>query len=45
MIQYLEYLPGYEAGMLEIQPHLENTTEDDLQFTTEKYELIYKTLS
>jgi len=45
IIQYLEFLPGYQAGMLEIQPNLENMTEADLKFTTEKYELVYTTLS
>jgi len=45
IIQYLEFLPGYQAGMLVIQPNLENMTEDDLKFTTENYELIYNSLS
>jgi len=30
IIQYLDFLPEYQTGMLEIQPNSENTTEDDL---------------
>ena len=43
--QFLEFLPGYESGILEIQPNLENLSDENLAFTIQKYELIYQILS
>ena len=45
IIQFLEFLPGYEHGILEIQPNLENLSDENLAFTIQKYELIYQILT
>jgi hypothetical protein len=46
MVQFLELLPGYQKGtMLNFYPNLEGMSEENLRFTVDKYELIYKTLN
>ena len=44
MIQYLELVPGYQEGMLEIPPNLEGISETDLEYIRTTYDMIYKIL-
>ena len=42
--QYLELVPGYQEGMLELPPNLEGTSASDLEYIKAKYDIIYKIL-
>jgi len=44
IVKFLEFLPGYEEGMLEISPNLGEMSDEDYNFTIERYELIHQTL-
>jgi hypothetical protein len=42
--QYLELVPGYQEGMLQIPPNLEGVSPTDLEYIKAKYDIIYKIL-
>ena len=45
MIDYLEFLPGYQDGMLKVRPNLDEISDDQLKRISERYDLIFKILT